>query len=89
MCKLSLPTAIHTGHDLCLKPGPQGLKHMHDQGIVHGDIKPDNVLLGGVAGCALSDFGCGELTRRLANTTMDRVPKPLTQPPSHSPLYPS
>ena len=37
----------------------QGLKHMHDQGIVHGDIKPDNVLLGGVAGCALSDFGCG------------------------------
>ena len=46
---------------------PQGLKHMHDQGIVHGDIKPDNVLLGGVAGCALSDFGCG--ARCLAHTS--------------------
>ena len=36
----------------------QGLKHMHDEGVVHGDIKPDNLLLGGAAGVALSDLGC-------------------------------
>ena len=42
---------------------------MHGEGVVHGDIKPDNLLLGGLAGVALSDLGCAskngnELLRR-------------------------
>ncbi|KAK9806872.1 hypothetical protein WJX72_005655 [[Myrmecia] bisecta] len=51
---LPLATCIRLGLDIA-----HGLCHCHSQGVVHGDIKPDNLLLtGGGLPCAkLADFG--------------------------------
>lgn len=34
-----------------------GLDYLHSHGVVHGNIKPDNVLLTPEGRCKLSDFG--------------------------------
>ncbi|KAK1418299.1 hypothetical protein QVD17_27442 [Tagetes erecta] len=36
----------------------QGLKYLHDIGIVHGDVKCQNVLLGSCGNIKLADLGC-------------------------------
>jgi serine/threonine protein kinase len=37
-----------------------GLAYCHSQGISHGDIKPDNILLDAYQRCKLADFGLGQ-----------------------------
>lgn len=38
-----------------------GLKHLHDHNVIHGDVKPENVLTRSDGSVAISDFGCSRL----------------------------
>jgi serine/threonine-protein kinase len=57
--------AVTVGIDICA-----GLGAAHAQGVVHRDIKPDNVLIG-QEGCRLVDFGIAQL--RDAHTEITRT----------------
>jgi hypothetical protein len=36
----------------------RGIKHLHDHNVIHGDVKPENVLTRSDGSVAITDFGC-------------------------------
>lgn len=50
-----------------------GLAHAHARGVVHGDVKPANLLVGGIrAGVKLGDFGLARLAAAPIDSGADR-----------------
>lgn len=44
----------------------EGLQHLHEHGVLHLDLKPENVLMAGDGTPALSDFGLSKVVERPA-----------------------
>lgn len=49
---LPLPLALHW-----LKQASQGLEYIHQKGMIHRDIKPDNMMIDGAGNLKLADMG--------------------------------
>lgn len=56
ICKSTYRTLI----DLCLGI-TSGLQHLHEHGVVHHDVKPDNILISKTGDSVIGDFGSAKL----------------------------
>lgn len=54
---LPLPEVIRLGRDIL-----SGLGHLHNKGLIHNDIKPENVLIGDQGAGMLTDYGIVGIT---------------------------
>lgn len=62
----------------------QGLEHAHQRGIVHCDIKPENILLTAIADgwtARISDFGIARLSQELFNEEFSNTGSPAYMAP--------
>ncbi|PIK43676.1 putative membrane-associated tyrosine- and threonine-specific cdc2-inhibitory kinase [Apostichopus japonicus] len=64
LCQMSLREVCDLNHDIpeeltfkYLGDLIQGLKHLHDNDLLHLDVKPDNIFVGMDGLCKLGDFG--------------------------------
>lgn len=55
---------------LYVKPILRGLSYLHEQGVVHRDVKAANVLLTGIGDVKLADFGVATKVATLHNTVV-------------------
>ncbi|RDY14103.1 Mitogen-activated protein kinase kinase kinase NPK1, partial [Mucuna pruriens] len=58
-----------------------GINHLHQHGIVHCDLKCNNVLLGSSGNIKLADFGCAKRVKDLANSWQSIGGTPLWMAP--------
>ncbi|KAK4378715.1 hypothetical protein RND71_000577 [Anisodus tanguticus] len=62
----------------------KGLKYLHENGIVHCDLKCKNILLGTSGEIKLADFGC---TKRIKDNKVNDSPKSLSKSIGGTPLW--
>lgn len=66
LCVLSPPTGLrHALFRAVTKEVLQALDAIHERGVVHRDVKPENIVLGSSQGMRLIDFGSAANTRAI------------------------
>lgn len=87
--RLPVPRAINLAKQIC-----EGLEAAHNEGVVHRDLKPQNILVNGEDQVFISDFGLatslgGETTAEMAGTPQYMAPEQVEGKPvdNRSDLY--
>ncbi|KAJ2653783.1 hypothetical protein IWW40_000067 [Coemansia sp. RSA 1250] len=65
-----------------------GVEYLHYVGILHRDLKPQNLLCNRAGTVKISDFGVSFLSRQTRKPPSQRAMQPLTTPPAASPQPP-